>query len=170
MRSVRRVRGLSERYRHGRLLSGTPGPVLSVSSLCARHIAAEALSFFNRHRWFSPQQLSCDPTHNASRSAPSVRKSSAPGRSGLPVLRRPAHGFRTVAAVQIQTRGCAPSRSSSTLAAMQLVSSSTVGSASHQAAQAHLRGQREPNHSVKRTAPGVPGSAAYLKRWAKHNA
>jgi hypothetical protein len=23
----------------------------------------------------------------------------------------------------------------------------------------------QPNHSVKRTAPGVPGSAAYLKRW-----
>jgi hypothetical protein len=27
-----------------------------------------------------------------------------------------------------------------------------------------------PNHSVKRTAPGVPGSAAYLKRWAIRNA
>jgi hypothetical protein len=29
---------------------------------------------------------------------------------------------------------------------------------------AHLASGPQPNHSVKRTAPGVPGSAAYLKR------
>ena len=152
MRSVRRALGSSERLLRGRLPSATPEPVLSVGSLCARHIASDAPSFFNRHRWFSSQQLSCKPTHNASRGAQSVRKSSAQGRSGLPVLRRSAHGSFPVAAAQMQIRGCAPSCLSRTLVAMQFVSSSTVGSASHRATQVHLRSQREPNPSVKRTA------------------
>ena len=160
MRSIQRVLGSSAGLRHGRLPSSTPGPVLSVSLLCAKHIASEALSFFNRKRSFNSQQLSCEPTHNVCRSAQSVRKSSAQGRSGPPVLRRSAHRSFTVAAAQMQTRGCAPSQSSRTLVAMQLVSSSAVGSALRQAAQAHLRSQCEPNHSVKRTAPGVPVSAA----------
>ena len=164
MRSGRRALRSSERLRCGRLPSSTPGPVLSVGSLCAKRIASAASSFFNRHRSFSSQRLRCEPTHNVCRGAQSVRKSSAPGCSGLPVLRRSAHRWRTVTAAQMRIRGCALSWSSRKLIAMQLVSSSTVGSASHQAAQAHLRKQREPNPSVKRTAPGVPGSAAYLKR------
>ena len=163
MRSLLRVLGGSERLRCGRLLSSTPGPVLSVGSLCAKQFASEASSLLNRHHSFSSQHLRCEPAHNVSRSAGSVRKSSAPGCSGLPVLRRSAHRLRTVTAAQKQTRCCAPSRSSRKLVAMQFVSSSIVGSASHQAVQAHLRSQREPNPSVKRTAPGVPGSAAYLK-------
>ena len=168
MHSVRRALGSSACLRPGCSPSSTPGPVLSVGSLCAEHIASVASSLFNRHRWFSSQQLSCEPTHNVWPRALSVPKSSAPGRSGLPVLRRSAHGSFTVAGAQMQIRGCAPSRSSRTLAAMQFVSSSAVGLASrlasHQAAQVHLRSKCEPNHSVKRTAPGVPGSAAYLNR------
>ena len=152
MHSVRRALGSWKRCRHGRRPSSTPGPVLSVSSLCAEHIASAASSFFNRDRSFGAQQLRCEPTHNVCRSAQSVRKSSALGCSGLPVLRRSAHGSFTVAAAQMQTRGCAPSQSSRTLVAMQFVSSTIVGSASHQATQAHLCGQREPNPSVKRTA------------------
>ena len=167
MRSVRRALGSSERLRRGRLPSSMPEPVLSVSSLCAKHIASAASSLINRHRSFGGQQLRCEPTHNVCRSAQSVRMSSAPGCSGLPVLRRSAHRWLSVAAAQMQMRGCAVPCSSRTLGAMQCLSSSTVGSVSGQAAQgmqAHLRSQREPNHSVKRTAPGVPGSAAYLKR------
>jgi hypothetical protein len=34
---------------------------------------------------------------------------------------------------------------------------------------AQLASVPQPNHSVKRTAPGVPVSAAYLKRWACRN-
>ena len=167
MHSVRRVHGRSERLLHGRLPSSPPEPVLSVSTLCAKHVASAASSFFNRRRSFSAQQLRCEPTHSVSRSAGSVCKSSAPGCSGLPVLQRSAHRWFSVAAAQMQIRGCAVPCSSRTLGAMQCLSSSTVGSVSGQATQgiqAHLRSQREPNHSVKRTAPGVPGSAAYLKR------
>ena len=167
MRSVLRVLGSSERRRHGRPPPSTPGPVLSVGWLRAKHIASEASSLLNRHRSFGAQQLRCEVAHNVCRSARSVCKSSAPGCSGLPVLRRSAHRLRTVTAAQIQTRGCAPPHSSRTLVAMQFASSSTVGSFSRQVTQgtqARLRSQRAPNHSVKRTAPGVPGSAAYLKR------
>ena len=152
MPAVRRVRGSSARLRHGRLPSPTPGPVLSGGSLCAEHIASEAPSFLNRHRLLSAQQLRCESTHTVLRSAQSVRKSSAPGCSGLPVLRRSARRSFTVAAAQIQARACAPACQACTLGAMQFVSSSTVGSASRQATQAHLRSQREPNPSVKRTA------------------
>ena len=164
MHSVRRALGSWKRCRHGRRPSSTPGPVLSVRSLSAKHIASEAPSLLNRHHLFSAQRLRCEPTHNVSRSAQSVRKSSAAGCSGLPVLRRSAHRWLPVTAAQMQIRGCAVSCSSRKLVAMQLVSSSTVGWASHQATQARLRNQREPIPSVKRTAPGVPGSAAYLKR------
>ena len=161
MHSVRGALGSSKRRRHGRWPSSTPGPVLSVSSLCAEHIASAASSFFSRHRSFGSQRLRCEPTHNVSRSAGSIRNSSAPGPSGLPVLRRSAHRWLPVTAAQMQIRGCAVWRSSRKLVAMQFVSSSTVGSASHQAAQAHLRSQREPNPSVKRTCLR---HAAYLKR------
>lgn len=155
MHSVRRVLGSSARFRRGRWPSSTPGPVLAVGSLCARHIASEASSFFNRRRSFGAQQLRCEPAHNVCRSAQRVRRSLAPGCSGLPVLRRSAHRSLPVAAAQMQTRGCASSCSSRTLVVVQFVSSSIVGSASHQATQrtqAHLCRQREPNPSVKRTA------------------
>ena len=165
MRSVLRALGSSKRLRRGRLPSATPGPVLSVGSLCAKHIASEALSLFNRHRSFGAQQLRCEARHKVSRSAGSVRKSSAPGCSGLPVLRQSAHRWLPVAAAQMQIRGCALSWSSRTLAAMQCARALSVGSASCQVTLARLGNQqRKPNHSVKRTAPGVPGSAAYLKR------
>ena len=163
MHQVRRVLARGARLRQGCLPSSTPGPVLSVGSLFAKHIAPETSSLFNCHRLFSSQQLRCELTHNVGRGAQSVRKSSDRGRSGLPVLRRSARRWLPVASAQLQARGCAPSGSSRTLVALQFVRSSNVGSASHQAMQcthAHLRSQREPNHSVKRT----PDGAAYLKR------
>jgi hypothetical protein len=161
MLAVRRVLGSSARLHRRRPPSATPGPVLSVGSLCARHLASEAPSFLSRHQSSCSWQLRCEPKHNVQRSAQSVCKSSSQGCGGLPVLRRSVRRSLAVAAAQIQARACAPACQACTLVAMQFVSTSSVGSASHQATQAHLRSQFEPNHSVKRTCLR---QAAYLKR------
>jgi hypothetical protein len=144
--------------------SATPGPVLSVGSLPANVFASESPSFLSGHPSFSSWHLRCEHTHNIWRRAQSIRRGSHQGQCRLPVLRLSAHGSVSVTAAKMRTRACLPSCQSRTLAAMQFVSSSRLGSASRLVTLAHLRSQREPNHSVKRTAPGVPGSAAYLKR------
>jgi hypothetical protein len=74
------------------------------------------------------------------------------GQRGLPVLRRPAHGVRCASRFA--------SGHTSVFAAPGAAARNTgVGLGA-----ARGLSSTPPNHSVKRTAPGVPGSAAYLKR------
>jgi hypothetical protein len=160
MRQALGVLSRRERLRCGRWPSSTPGPVLSVGSRSAKELVSEAPSFRRHHHSFGSWQLRREHTHSARRCAQSVRPASCPRCAGLPVLRRSAHGSFSVTAARMQTRACASSCQACTLGAMPFVSSLSVGSASRQAMPVHPRSQCEPNHSFKRTSPGVPWAAA----------
>jgi hypothetical protein len=160
MRQALGVLSRRERLRCGRWPSSTPWPVQSAGMLASEQFALAATSFHSRRHSFSLWQLRCEPRHSTPRCAQNVRQGSSHRCSGLPVLRRSAHGSFWVTAARMQTRACVSLCQGRALGAMQFVSSLSVGSASRQGTLAHLRSQCEPNPSFKRTAPGVPWAAA----------
>jgi hypothetical protein len=160
MRQALGVLSRRERLRCGRWPSSTPGPAQLAGMLASKQFALEATSFHSRHHSFSSWQLRCEPRHSARRCAQNVRQGSSHRCIGLPVLRRSAHGSFSVTAARMQNLAYASPCQACTLGAMQFVSSSWVSSGPHHATLEHLHSQCEPNHSFKRTSPGVPWAAA----------